>query len=156
MAAAVIVIAWRSINFNHSFARGHDLLSQTPRPDSRHALLTVFTARIRPKCRAWDKTKRLYCSHPSVRKTLPAHTANIHCPPPSARTIASASPLHCPLRVKHGRSHVHHCPRLTVRTRPSPLVRAHLYLQRLQDTLVAPIIKAGLPSWNSLNPVSRL
>lgn len=156
MAAAVIVIAWRSINFNHSFVRGHDPLSPTPHPNSRHALLTIFTARFRPKCRTSDKTKRYCWLHPSARKALPAHTANTHCPPPSARTIASASALHCPLRVKHGRSHVHHCPRLTVRTRPSPLIRAHLHLQCLQDTLVAPIIKAGLPSWNSPNPVSRL
>lgn len=104
---------------------------------SRHALYIVSHARLYPKCYTSSRTKST-CSPPtSASKALLANKTNISCHTPFAHTITGAHTLCRPLRIKHRLSYFNYRTGLTTRTRPSPILRAHIYLQCLQNTLVA-------------------
>ena len=170
MAAAAIVMAWRSVKYSLPAALPPVKLHTSSlrlvvviffwshsRPQNHHAPLPVVVARLCPQCSASSCAHFPRRPYSSTRKAAPPHPANVSCRAPLPHIITSADTLYRPLRVKRCLiAHVDKCPRVATGARPGSVVRTYFYVQRLQDALVASTFQAGIPPWNRLDPMSGM
>jgi hypothetical protein len=127
-----------------------------------NAAVLFFVARTRPRIGAAPSQSLPSRAHSSARKAAPphVHAANITRHPPFTRLVTSTSTCRAPLRIflrcPDAAHHIDQGSRVQTGPRADSLVRIDIYLQCLQDTLVASHVQAGLSQGHYPDIVPRL